>query len=72
MQGMVQGALGGCKALAQGIGPIVDAGIFAIFTRKHGRLPYLPGKVLLLRCCRSLAAQRVLISCPVGLCVQTS
>ena len=45
---MVQGALGGCKALAQGIGPIVDAGIFAAFTHKHGRLPYLPGRVPLL------------------------
>ena len=43
VQGMVQGALGGTKALAQGLGPLLYAGIFSLFSRPGGPLPFFPG-----------------------------
>ena len=44
MQGMVQGALGGTKAMAQGLGPLLYAGIFSLFSTAGHGLPYFPGK----------------------------
>ena len=43
LQGTIQGALYGAKALAQGIGPLIFAGLFSAFTRSDSRLPFFPG-----------------------------
>jgi len=44
-QGAVQGALFGARALANGVGPLVFAKLFSLFTRsdRPGHLPYFPG-----------------------------
>lgn len=43
LQGAVQGALQGARALAQGIGPLIFAGLFSIFTQSWSPFPYIPG-----------------------------
>ncbi len=43
LQGTIQGALYGAKALAQGIGPLIFASLFSAFTRSDSRLPFFPG-----------------------------
>jgi len=50
-QGAVQGALFGAKALAGGLGPLVLAQIFRMFTRTDSSLPYLPGMPFVLGAC---------------------
>lgn len=42
-QGAMQGALQGAKALAQGLGPLIFAGLFSLFTKSWSPLPYIPG-----------------------------
>lgn len=53
LQGAVQGALQGARALAQGLGPLIFAGLFALFTKSWSPLPYFPGikPQPLLPCC---------------------
>lgn len=33
----------GARALAQGLGPLIFAGLFALFTQSWSPLPYFPG-----------------------------
>jgi len=47
-QGTVQGALFGSKSLAQGLGPLLFAKLFEVFTRSKSVLPYVPGAPFLL------------------------
>ena len=47
MQGTIQGALYGARALAQGTGPIIFAAIFAAFTREESPFPKFAGKAAL-------------------------
>jgi len=44
MQGTIQGALYGARALAQGTGPIIFAAIFAAFTREESPFPKFAGE----------------------------
>ena len=43
LQGTIQGALYGARALAQGTGPIIFAAIFAAFTREESPFPKFAG-----------------------------
>ncbi|QDZ20965.1 MFS general substrate transporter [Chloropicon primus] len=42
-QGMVAGVIGGVRAQAYGLGPVIYASIFRVFTQTGSNLPYLPG-----------------------------
>ena len=44
LQGQIQGALYGARALAQGLGPFAFAAMFAAFSRSDSPLPYFPGE----------------------------
>ena len=44
LQGAMQGALAGARALASGIGPLIFAGLFALFTQSWSPFPFFPGK----------------------------
>lgn len=44
LQGQIQGALYGARALAQGLGPFAFAAMFAAFSRSDSPLPYFPGR----------------------------
>ena len=39
----MQGALFGARSLATGLGPIIFAALFALFSRSDTGLPYFPG-----------------------------
>ena len=39
----MQGALFGARSLASGLGPIIFAALFALFSRSDTGLPYFPG-----------------------------
>lgn len=59
VQGTVQGALYGARALAQGIGPLIFAWMFAAFTKGSYGLPVFPGMACLRitpHCATELAA----------------
>lgn len=43
LQGAMQGALAGARALASGVGPLIFAGLFALFTQSWSPFPYFPG-----------------------------
>ena len=43
MQGAMQGALFGARSLATGMGPVIFASVFSLFSRSDSRLPYFPG-----------------------------
>lgn len=45
LQGTIQGALYGARALAQGTGPIIFAAVFAAFTRDESPFPKFAGRV---------------------------
>ncbi|EIE23230.1 MFS general substrate transporter [Coccomyxa subellipsoidea C-169] len=42
-QGAMQGALFGARSLATGMGPVIFASIFSVFSRSDSRLPFFPG-----------------------------
>jgi hypothetical protein len=43
VQGAMQGALFGARSLATGMGPVIFASVFSLFSRSDSRLPYFPG-----------------------------
>jgi hypothetical protein len=43
MQGAMQGALFGARSLATGLGPVIFAALFTLFSRSDSSLPYFPG-----------------------------
>lgn len=42
----MQGALYGARSLAMGMGPVLFAALFSVFSRSDSNLPYFPGKAL--------------------------
>jgi len=58
-QGTVQGALFGIRSLAAGMGPLVDNGLFSLFTQSFSGVPYFPQAPFLLNALLILIALRV-------------
>lgn len=48
LQGAMQGALFGARSLATGMGPVIFAAVFSLFSRSDSRLPFFPGLLPLL------------------------
>jgi len=62
LQGLVQGALAGIRALAQGVGPLLFAQLFAAVTRTDSPLGYHPGAVFWVSCALTAVAAAVAAS----------
>lgn len=52
-QGAMQGALFGARSLATGLGPVLFAAAFSVFSRSDSRLPFFPGDTAFLRLARA-------------------
>lgn len=63
-QGAVNGALLGAGSMAQGIGPLVFAAVFAAFTRTDTRLPYAPWAPWVVAMALTLVAAAVAVTLP--------
>eukprot|EP00887_Chlorella_sp_A99_P004926 scaffold4.g4926.t1 len=64
-QGSVQGALFGARALASGIGPLLFAQLFPMFTRTSSSLPYFPGAPFVVGAVLALGGVAVACAIPV-------